>query len=71
MAKRIKASKLLAKDPNDYEARHLLKEADDQATFSIFQIITVVLRVQAVTIKRINFSVRCSFGGMMEEWLMV
>nr|CTP81759.1 Bm3008, isoform a [Brugia malayi] len=30
MAKRIKASKLLAKDPNDYEARHLLKEADDQ-----------------------------------------
>ncbi|EJD75745.1 G-patch domain-containing protein [Loa loa] len=30
MAKRIKASKLLAKDPNDYEARRLLKEADDQ-----------------------------------------
>ncbi|VDK69831.1 unnamed protein product [Litomosoides sigmodontis] len=41
MAKRIKASKLLAKDPNDYEARHLLKEADDQATFSIIQIITL------------------------------
>uniref|UniRef100_A0AAF5PZX5 G-patch domain-containing protein n=1 Tax=Wuchereria bancrofti TaxID=6293 RepID=A0AAF5PZX5_WUCBA len=41
MAKRIKASKLLAKDPNDYEARHLLKEADDQATFSIIQIIKI------------------------------
>ncbi|VBB29312.1 unnamed protein product [Acanthocheilonema viteae] len=37
MAKRIKASKLLAKDPNDYEARHLLKEADDQATFSLIR----------------------------------
>ncbi|VDK72969.1 unnamed protein product [Onchocerca ochengi] len=37
MAKRIKATKLLAKDPNDYEARNLLKEADDQAIFSIIR----------------------------------
>uniref|UniRef100_A0A915Q2L8 G-patch domain-containing protein n=1 Tax=Setaria digitata TaxID=48799 RepID=A0A915Q2L8_9BILA len=46
MAKRIKASKLLAKDPNDYEARQLLKEADDQAIFSLIQIIKTLVATE-------------------------
>lgn len=37
MAKRVRASKLLAKDPNDYEARRILEEADDQVVFPVIE----------------------------------
>lgn len=69
MANRLKASKLLANDPNDYEARRMLKETDDQATFSIIQIENkqnLVEEIQALAINK-GYSTNYLLDKVVEE----
>ncbi|VDN02758.1 unnamed protein product [Thelazia callipaeda] len=53
MADRVRATKMLAKDPNDYQARRLLNEADQQA---ILLIIQTLRKIWDLAVNIIHFS---------------